>query len=114
MPAAALADARRPSRTQHFLHRYRDAFRAICCQHGATQRRLDVLLQAMGAQPMEARRGRLLPPWRAREAREGEKEAEAREAASCPPRWLLVLLSRLRAPRVAAELSPGAAAEDRV
>ena len=76
----------------------------MCCQHNATQQRLDVLLQAMGAQPMEARRGPLLPlpplPWRAREAAK-EKEATARAV----PRWLQVISSRLCAPRVAAERS---------
>ena len=102
---------------QHFLRRYRDAFRAVCCQHNATQRRLDVLLQAMGAPPMEARRGRLLPPppWRSRE--HAAKAGEAAEARPPPPprwlRWLQVLLSRVRAPRASA-LCPCAAAEDSV
>ena len=73
----------------------------MCCQHGATQQRLDVLLQAMGAQPMEARRGRLLPPLPPPPWRKCEHAAEKKKAQ---PRWLQVLLSRLRAPRVAAEL----------
>jgi len=102
--------------SQHFLRRYRDAFRAVCCQHNATQRRLDVLLQAMGAPPMEARRGRLLPlpPWRARD--HAAKASEAALARPTPPRWLRwlqVLLSRVRAPRVSA-LCPGAAGDDSV
>jgi hypothetical protein len=77
----------------------------VCCQHGATQQRLDALLQAMGSQPMEAGRRRLLPlppPSRARENAAKERRAAARAG----PRWLQVLLSRLRAPRVAAELNP--------
>ena len=99
---------------QHFLRRYRDAFRAVCCQHNATQRRLDVLLQAMGAPPMEARRERLLPPppWR-RGAKAHDEAAQAKKPAPRWLRWLQVLLSRVRAPRVSA-LCPGDAADDRV
>lgn len=94
--------------------RYRDAFRAICCQHNATHQRLDVLLQAMGAEAMVTRRGRLqlpTPPW----ARAKEAKAAADAKARAPPRWLQVLLSRLRAPHAAAEVSPDKrSAEDQV
>jgi hypothetical protein len=59
----------------------------------------------MGSQPMGAGRRRLLPlppPGRAREHAAKEERAKARAG----PRWLQVLLSRLRAPRVSAELNP--------
>jgi hypothetical protein len=98
---------------QHYLRKYRDALRAVCCQHGATEQRLDELLQAMGAQPMEARCGRVLPPGAAdaHAARSDVAELASR-AARTRPDWLLGLLSRLRAPAVGAAEQRASRAQD--
>jgi hypothetical protein len=86
---------------QHFLRKYRDAFRAVCCQHGATQRRLDELLQAMGAAPLVSRRGEAILP-RARAAAHEARAAfaERRQAAArIVPEWARALLARMRTPQ---------------
>jgi hypothetical protein len=86
---------------QHFLRKYRDAFRAVCCQHGATQRRLDELLQAMGAPPLVARRGEAVVPRALAAAHEARVAfAERRQAAARRvPEWARALLSRMRTPQ---------------
>ena len=88
-------------RAQHFLRKYRDAFRAVCCQHGATMERLDVLLQSMGAQPLLTRRAGVLAPGGAAQHAARTEEAERKAAAARRmPQWLRGLLSRLRSPDV--------------
>lgn len=104
---------------QHFLRRYRDALRDVCCENSATQQRLDELLQAMGAAPLVSRRGRLLPRGAVEEheARATEREREACAAAQAGrlPRWARILLARLRSPlAIDEQVAPEPRAENNV